>query len=128
MTSVRSLRFCALVAGVALLAAACMGGDDSGAYKEPNGPAQETAKVDAGNFFFRPDTLKLPAGIDRIDMKSESGVHTLVIEGVPDFKLSVDGGGEQDAKKVDLKKGTYTFFCDIPGHREAGMEGTLKVS
>ena len=29
--------------------------------------------------------------------------------------------------KVTFKPGTYTFFCQAPGHRAAGMYGTLVV-
>ncbi len=29
---------------------------------------------------------------------------------------------------LNLKPGTYSFYCTVPGHRAAGMEGTLTVT
>jgi plastocyanin len=36
--------------------------------------------------------------------------------------------GGSKALTLTLKAGTYTFYCSVPGHRQAGMEGTLSVS
>jgi uncharacterized cupredoxin-like copper-binding protein len=37
-------------------------------------------------------------------------------------------GGGSKTLTLKLKAGSYTFYCSVPGHRQAGMEGTLSVS
>jgi plastocyanin len=59
----------------------------------------------------------------------QSLTHDVAIESssgeeVGKTELVADGSG---STTVDLKPGTYTFYCTVPGHREAGMEGTLTV-
>ncbi|MFI4985523.1 MAG: plastocyanin/azurin family copper-binding protein [Solirubrobacterales bacterium] len=36
--------------------------------------------------------------------------------------------GGSKALTLTLKPGTYTFYCSVPGHRQAGMEGRLSIS
>ena len=37
-------------------------------------------------------------------------------------------GGTSTIDIANLKAGTYTFYCSVPGHEAAGMKGTLTVS
>ena len=130
-TTRRVLVSLALVLVAAVLFAACGGGgggSSSSGYQEPKGPATETIAIQAGNFYFKPDTITATAGIAKITMTAANGIHDLVFDGAyPGFLLEADGGGGAQSKKIDLKPGKYTFYCDIPGHRAAGMQGTLTV-
>jgi plastocyanin len=75
-------------------------------------------------------------GAATIEMPNQSGVtHNLALEA---GNGGANGGGPVlGATKtitkgtatinVKLKPGTYTFFCQVPGHRAAGMYGTLTV-
>ena len=130
MSAARPLRLFTIAFATAAVVVACGGGGGGGSsYKQPTGPAQTTLDIKGGNFFFDPKNSDAPAGVDAIKMESEGGLHTLVFDGgkVPGFKLEASSG-ESDELKVDLKPGSYTIYCDIPGHREAGMEGTITVT
>ena len=64
-----------------------------------------------------------------IDMPNESGVsHNIAVQqgtSGPVLGASPFITKGTTSVKVTLKPGTYTFFCQVPGHRQAGMEGTL---
>ena len=49
-----------------------------------------------------------------------------------DFKIAgkktpLLSAGKSATLTVTLKKGKYTFYCPVPGHRALGMRGTLTV-
>jgi plastocyanin len=125
----RFARLAAVTAATVVVFAACGGGGGSSSYKQPTGPAQTTIAVSSHNFAFDPNNITAPAGVDAIKLSSTESQHTLVFDGgkAPGFKLQASSG-KSDQLKVNLKPGTYTFYCSIPGHREAGMQGTLTVT
>ena len=99
----------------------------------PAAPTTASVKVDAdpsGQLAFVQKSLTAPAGADVFVLTNDSSVpHNLEIEGngVEAGPSATVSGGEKAELKVTLKPGSYQFFCAIPGHREAGMEGTLTV-
>ena len=102
--------------------------------RHDGGSAAATVSVEAdpsGQLAFVQKTLTATAGSDTFELTNDAPVpHNLAIEGdgVEAGPTDTIQGGETAELTVDLQPGTYTFYCSVPGHREAGMEGTLTVN
>jgi plastocyanin len=85
-----------------------------------------------GQLKFTKATLTAKAGSVSIDFTNDSSLpHNLTIQqgtsGATVGATPTFAGGKKTLV-VKLKPGTYTFYCSVPGHRQAGMQGTLTVS
>lgn len=129
----RLRRSAALIVVGAALIGACGGNDrdQRGSVSTPgDGIVSSTVEVTAVDINFPVKTFTAKAGTVRFLYRNDGQIrHTLVIEGVSAFdKLDVTGKGGTDEGTVELKPGTYTIFCDVPGHRPAGMEAKVVVN
>lgn len=124
-------RSLSVTAAAALLAlgslSACSSSDDDSS----GGPASfgSGVPVVAKDIEFDKETYEADAGEVTIDLRNDGVLeHNLLIEGVDGFELEVPAKGDTDSGSTTLEAGEYVIFCDVVGHREAGMESTLKVS
>ena len=107
-------------------------GQKPGAAAPPSGTTTNLLiNADAsGQLRFDKDTLQAKPGNVRITMNNPSPVpHDVSIEGPGGVKQqgkTVSKGGASEVQ-ASLKPGSYTYFCSVDGHRQAGMEGTLTV-
>jgi plastocyanin len=108
-------------------------GGASGGAKEESGGAGSVVKIEAdpgGELAYTTKTATAKAGEVTIDFNNPQELtHDVAIEDssgkeVGATELIANG---EDSTTVNLKPGTYTYYCTVPGHREAGMEGTLTV-
>jgi plastocyanin len=92
--------------------------------------ALKIAADPSGGLKFDVSSLTAKAGKVTIDFTNQAPVaHNVQIEGPGGKQL---GGtstitGSSTKATVDLKPGTYTFYCSVDGHRQAGMQGKLTV-
>ena len=82
-----------------------------------------------GQLKYNTSTLTAKAGKISIAFSNSSPLaHNVTVEGAGQVRGATPtfSGGTQTLT-VNLKPGTYKFYCSVPGHRQAGMEGTLTV-
>jgi plastocyanin len=116
-------------------------GTGANAGQQPGGAAKPakpgaTAKTlllsadPSGQLRFDKSALQATPGNVKIVLNNPSPIpHNVSIEGpggVSQQGQTVPKGGTSQVS-VTLKAGTYTYYCAVPGHRQAGMQGTLTV-
>ena len=134
--------FAAAAAAILALAVAGCGGSSSSTPAAANA-SSSSSSIGKGHIF------KLsadPGGQLRFTRAtltaSKPGTVTLVMANPSsagmDHGIAIEGNGvDRDGPTVapgktstvtaSLKKGTYTYYCPVPGHKQAGMTGTLTV-
>lgn len=119
-----------------------------------SGTSQHSTEItlDAADFSYTPASVTVPAGepvtltlknlsvvehdfvIEKIDVKSvitkDTGSKAHHAHGEQldvDLHLSAQPGETSVIEFTVSEPGTYTFFCSVAGHKEAGMSGELVV-
>jgi plastocyanin len=111
--------------------AACGSSSDSNTSTSalaPSGPVV-TVTADPSQLKFDTTSLTAKPGPTTISLANPSSTpHDLVLQssdGTQVGKLDPPIANKTGSFTADLKAGTYTYFCDIPGHE--AMRGTLTV-
>lgn len=126
MTRSRTLLVAALLLGTSLAGCLQQGsqpGSDDGVHT-----------VEGTEWELTPSNLTVTAG------ENVTVVYENVGDAAHNWALDLDGGGEPDHQTATIQPGEtasvsftvqepgeYAYFCDVSGHRDAGMEGALTV-
>jgi plastocyanin len=108
-------------------------GGNEGGGGGAGGGASSTLKFEAdpdGGLAYTTTSATAKAGQVTIDFDNPQPLtHDVAIEDSSGKEVGATEliASSSDSTTVNLKPGDYTFFCSVPGHREAGMEGTLTV-
>lgn len=92
-------------------------------------------EVDMHDIYFGANLITIPADtrVTFVIHNYGQALHTFVIsdhnnKNVPNLNINVSQNpGTQSTITIEAPAGDYYFFCDVPGHEEAGMWGILKV-
>ncbi len=109
------------------------GGGGGGGGGTASGGGSSTVKIAAdpsGALKYEETSASASAGKVTVDFTNDSPVaHNVTISDSSGKTLGATQTvtGSDSSATVDLKPGTYTFFCSVDSHEQAGMKGTLTV-
>ena len=92
--------------------------------------AAGTIELDAKDIAFVPTEITINASDEPVTIKMKNTGAALHNFSIDSLKIDVD---VNPGETVDIvipagtAPGTYDFYCNVPGHKEAGMVGTLIV-
>jgi plastocyanin len=128
-----------LAAAIGLAACGSDDNNDSGSASSPPpvAPAPSSSGGDtlalaadpSGQLAYDKKSLSAKAGQLTIEFTNDSQIpHNVTIEQGEDEQGATDTiQGSKTSKSFNLKAGTYSFYCSVGNHEEAGMKGTLTV-
>jgi plastocyanin len=108
----------------------------TGSPAPPSSPASKTPSAIAlsanpgGLLSFDKKQLSAKAGAVTITLTNTAPLehNVAVAQGSNVLGSTPTFAGGSRTLTLTLAPGTYTFYCTVPGHRQAGMEGTLTVA
>jgi len=100
------------------------GGEEQAAAEQGAG---EALVVESYDIYFEPEELSIPADTDVTVQLPNDGV-TLHNFSIDELGISVDiEPGATQETVINAPAGEYEYYCNVPGHKAAGMLGTLTV-
>jgi nitrosocyanin len=112
--------------------AAANTGSQYAAYYKADGNATiaagQTLTMTLGTLSFTPNTLTVAKGtpVSIKIVNSSSLNHNFSLDAF-NVNQNVDAGATQTVTFTPSQAGTYYFYCNVPGHAQAGMVGKLTV-
>jgi plastocyanin len=113
------------VPGEPTAAPTAAGSPEAGDTGDTGSGGQEVT-VTGHDIYFDPAEVNIKAGKVTFILPNEGAAqHDFSIDELG-ISVSMPAGTTQTVE-ADIPAGTYTYYCNIPGHKEAGMVGTLVV-
>lgn len=114
---------------MAVAAVAVLAGCGGSSSAQPSG----SIKVTLTEFKFDPATISAPSGkVVFFLVNAGTTSHDFIIRDSTNNRVSgseLISAGDSAVFTVDsIAAGTYTYFCDQPGHEQSGMKGTLTIT